>query len=61
MVTIPTVTLNDGATFPELGLGTYNLRGEDGTAAIVSAIENGYRLLDSAVNYENEAEVGEAV
>ncbi len=61
MVAIPTVTLNDGATFPELGLGTYNLRGEDGTAAIVSAIENGYRLLDSAVNYENEAEVGEAV
>ena len=61
MVTIPTVTLKDGATFPELGLGTYNLRGEDGTAAIVSAIENGYRLLDSAVNYENEAEVGEAV
>lgn len=60
MVTIPTVTLNDGTTFPELGLGTYNLRGEDGTAAIVSAIENGYRLLDSAVNYENEAEVGEA-
>ncbi len=61
MVTIPTVTLNDGATFPELGLGTYNLRGDDGTAAIVSAIENGYRLLDTAVNYENETEVGEAV
>lgn len=61
MVTIPTVPLNDGTRFPELGLGTYNLRGEDGTAAIASAIENGYRLLDSAVNYENEAEVGEAV
>lgn len=61
MVTIPTVTLNDGTAFPELGLGTYNLRGEDGTAAIASAIENGYRLLDTAVNYENEAEVGEAV
>ncbi|APZ35727.1 2,5-diketo-D-gluconic acid reductase [Microbacterium aurum] len=60
MVTIPTVTLNDGTAFPELGLGTYNLRGEDGTAAIVAAIESGYRLLDSAVNYENEAEVGEA-
>lgn len=61
MVTIPTVTLDDGTAFPQLGLGTYNLRGEDGTAAIVSAIENGYRLLDSAVNYQNEAEVGEAV
>ncbi len=58
---IPTVTLNDGTAFPELGFGTFKLRGEDGTAAIVSAIENGYRLLDSAVNYQNEPEVGEAV
>ncbi|ALJ21545.1 aldo/keto reductase [Microbacterium sp. No. 7] len=61
MVTIPTVTLNDGVSFPELGLGTYNLRGPEGTDAIVSAVEVGYRLLDSAVSYENEAEVGEAV
>ncbi|GAA1916764.1 aldo/keto reductase [Microbacterium aoyamense] len=61
MVSIPNVTLNDGAWFPELGLGTYNLRGEDGVAAIVAAIGSGYRLLDTAVNYENEAEVGEAV
>jgi len=60
MVTIPTVTLNDGTSFPELGLGTYNLRGADGVDAIVSAVESGYRLLDSAVNYENETEVGEA-
>lgn len=61
MVTIPTVTLNDGTTFPQLGFGTYQLRGEEGTRAIASAIEGGYRLLDSAVNYENETEVGEAV
>ncbi|WP_404445968.1 aldo/keto reductase [Microbacterium marinum] len=61
MITIPTVSLNDGTAFPQLGLGTYNLRGEEGTQAIVSAIEGGYRLLDSAVNYENEREVGEAV
>ncbi|MEW1835563.1 aldo/keto reductase [Microbacterium sp. NPDC079995] len=61
MVTIPTVSLNDGTAFPQLGLGTYNLRDEEGTQAIVAAIEGGYRLLDSAVNYENEREVGEAV
>jgi len=61
MPTIPTITLNDGAEFPELGLGTYNLRGEDGIAAIAAATESGYRLLDTAVNYENEHEVGEAV
>ncbi|MDN8548271.1 aldo/keto reductase [Microbacterium sp. NM3R9] len=61
MVTIPTVTLNDGTDFPELGLGTYNLRGPEGVDAMVAAVESGYRLLDSAVNYENETEVGEAV
>lgn len=60
MVTIPRVALSDGTHFPELGLGTYNLRGADGTAAIAAAVDSGYRLLDSAVNYENEAEVGEA-
>ncbi|MDR7187273.1 diketogulonate reductase-like aldo/keto reductase [Microbacterium sp. BE35] len=61
MSAIPTVTLNDGAWFPELGLGTYGLRGEEGIAAMVGAIGSGYRLLDTAVNYENEREVGEAV
>lgn len=61
MVTIPTVSLNDGTAFPELGFGTYTLRGDDGVAAIEGAIGAGYRLLDSAVNYQNEVEVGEAV
>ncbi len=61
MPTIPTIALNDGTDFPELGLGTYNLRGDDGVSAIVAAISSGYRLLDTAVNYENEREVGEAV
>jgi 2,5-diketo-D-gluconate reductase A len=61
MLSIPTVTLNDGTQFPELGFGTYNLRGADGVEAIAAAIGTGYRLLDTAVNYENEHEVGEAV
>jgi len=61
MPTIPTVTLNDGTSFPQLGLGTYNLRGQEGVDAVVAAIGSGYRLLDSAVNYRNEQEVGEAV
>jgi diketogulonate reductase-like aldo/keto reductase len=59
--TIPTRTLNDGTALPAIGFGTYPLRGDDGVAAIVSAIEAGYRLLDTAVNYENEREVGEAI
>jgi 2,5-diketo-D-gluconate reductase A len=61
MLSIPTVTLNDATAFPELGLGTYGLRGDAGVAAITAAIQSGYRLLDTAVNYENEREVGEAV
>jgi diketogulonate reductase-like aldo/keto reductase len=61
MVTIPTVTLNDGTDFPQLGFGTYKLTGPAGTDAVVSAIGAGYRLLDTAVNYGNEHEVGEAV
>ena len=61
MATIPTYTLNDGATLPAIGFGTYPLKGENGIAAIAGAIEAGYRLLDTAVNYENETEVGEAI
>jgi 2,5-diketo-D-gluconate reductase A len=58
---VPTYTLNDGQVIPALGFGTYPLRGEKGVAAVESAIEVGYRLLDTAVNYENEREVGEAI
>jgi 2,5-diketo-D-gluconate reductase A len=61
MARIPTYDLNDGTTLPAIGFGTYPLRGEDGTAAMVSALEAGYRMLDTAVNYENESEVGEAL
>ncbi|GAA5125541.1 aldo/keto reductase [Haloechinothrix salitolerans] len=58
---IPHYTLNDGNQLPQIGFGTYPLTGDEGTKAIVSAIENGYRLLDTAVNYGNEEEVGQAV
>ena len=58
---LPTYTLNDGHEIPALGFGTYPLRGQDGTAAVMSAIEVGYRLIDTAVNYGNEREVGEAI
>ncbi len=61
MADLSTYVLNDGTTIPAVGFGTYPLRGEDGTAAMVSALEAGYRMLDTAVNYENEAEVGEAL
>ncbi|MEO6414225.1 MAG: aldo/keto reductase [Pedococcus sp.] len=56
-----TYTLNDGTSVPAIGFGTYPLKGDEGIAAMVSALEAGYRLLDSAVNYGNEKEVGEAL
>jgi 2,5-diketo-D-gluconate reductase B len=48
-------------TIPRLGLGTYGRTGEAGTAAILRAIELGYRHLDTAQSYDTEARVGEAV
>ena len=59
---IPEITLNDGLTLPAVGLGTYNLKGNQGVKSIQYAIDQiGYRLLDTAYNYENEGTVGEAV
>ncbi|WP_437177731.1 aldo/keto reductase [Heyndrickxia ginsengihumi] len=58
---IPEVTLNDGVTLPAIGFGTYSLNGNEGANAIKHAIDIGYRLIDSAYNYENEGTVGEAV
>ncbi|RPE79165.1 diketogulonate reductase-like aldo/keto reductase [Curtobacterium sp. PhB137] len=57
----PTIELNDGHRFPELGLGTYGLNGDEGAAAVGTAIASGYRLLDTALNYGNEDAVGRAV
>ncbi|MCP3028621.1 aldo/keto reductase [Halobacillus sp. A5] len=58
---IPEVTLNDGTTLPAIGLGTYKLNGNAGAQAIDTAIDTGYRLIDTAYNYENEGTVGEAI
>ncbi|WP_445505705.1 aldo/keto reductase [Niallia sp. 03091] len=58
---VPEITLNDGLTVPAIGFGTYKLNGAAGANTIVSAIDVGYRLLDSAFNYENEGALGEAV
>ncbi len=60
-MSIPSITLNDGSTIPATGFGTYPLVGREGFDAVTSAIANGYRLIDSAVNYENEGTVGAAI
>ncbi|MBS1672989.1 MAG: aldo/keto reductase [Actinobacteria bacterium] len=51
-------TAHNGFTLPEQGLGTFGFRGEAGADAVRGGIETGYRLIDSAFNYENEGAVG---
>lgn len=58
---IPEITLNDGLKIPVIGLGTYGLNGNIGANAVQTAIDRGYRLIDTAYNYENEGAVGKAV
>jgi len=60
-MTAPSIGLADGRTIPALGLGTYGMDGDEGAGQVATAIESGYRLLDTALNYGNEAAVGEAV
>jgi diketogulonate reductase-like aldo/keto reductase len=58
---IPTVALTGGAPMPLLGFGTWQIRGEDAYRAVRDALEVGYRHLDTATMYGNEAEVGRAL
>jgi diketogulonate reductase-like aldo/keto reductase len=57
----PTHELNDGTRLPAIGFGTYPMRGRECVQGVLSALEVGYRLIDTAVNYGNEGEVGEAI
>jgi 2,5-diketo-D-gluconate reductase A len=61
MTAVPTVTLNNGTTIPQLGFGTYQVTPETTKAATLAALEAGYRHIDTAEMYGNEKEVGEAV
>lgn len=57
-----TYRLNDDTSIPAIGLGTISLKGARGVSSIVTAIEeNGYRLIDTSTNYNNEGAVGEAI
>src|SRR5690625_5709822 len=59
--TIPEFTLHDCTSLPVIAFGTYKLNGNEGAQAITSDIDIGYRLIDTAYNYENEGTVGEAI
>jgi 2,5-diketo-D-gluconate reductase A len=57
----PTIELNDGNTIPQLGFGVFQIPPERTAGAVVHALRTGYRAVDTAAAYGNEAEVGEAV
>jgi 2,5-diketo-D-gluconate reductase A len=58
---VPWVTLNNGVKMPRLGLGTMTLRGDLGVGCVADAISLGYRLIDTAMIYDNETPVGEGI
>jgi 2,5-diketo-D-gluconate reductase A len=55
------VDLGRGVTMPMVGFGTWRLRGQEAHESIRFALETGYRHIDTATMYRNEAEVGRAV
>jgi 2,5-diketo-D-gluconate reductase A len=61
MASVPDITLNNGQTIPQLGFGVFQIKPEDTVAAVSTALEAGYRHIDTAEMYGNEAEVGEAI
>ncbi|MFD1549516.1 aldo/keto reductase [Levilactobacillus fuyuanensis] len=61
-MTMPTIKLNDGNEIPAIGFGTYQIPNDGSTYTAVSeALKIGYRHIDTAVAYFNEAEVGRAI
>lgn len=58
---VMTIHLADGTAIPRLGLGTFQLAGDDAYRSVSVALETGYRHIDTAQGYGNEAEVGRAL
>jgi diketogulonate reductase-like aldo/keto reductase len=61
MISAPTIELLDGRSIPRLGLGTWPLDDDEAYAAVGTALDRGYRLIDSAARYDNEVGVGRAI
>jgi len=59
--TVPALTLNDGHEIPQLGFGVFQIPPEDTAKAVTTALELGYRHIDTAEMYRNERGVGEAI
>ena len=58
---VPTITLNDGTAIPQLGFGVFLVPPEETQRTVEQALEVGYRHIDTAQMYGNEAEVGAAI
>jgi 2,5-diketo-D-gluconate reductase A len=58
---IPDITLNNGQNIPQFGFGVFLVKPEETVAAVSTALEVGYRHIDTAEMYGNEKEVGEAI
>ncbi len=61
MSAVPNVELRDGNTIPQLGFGVFQIKPADTEKAVMIALETGYRHIDTAEMYGNEAEVGAAI
>lgn len=60
-MTVPNIALPDGTSIPQLGFGVFQVPPEDTAATVVQAFEAGFRHIDTAQMYGNEAGVGEAI
>ncbi|MFL6002937.1 MAG: aldo/keto reductase [Nocardioides sp.] len=60
-MTVPTITLHDQTTIPQLGFGVFQVPPDQAAKTVLNALEVGYRHIDTAQMYENEAGVGEAI
>ena len=60
-MTVPNLPLNNGVEMPQLGLGTARSGDEEIRQVVVQALDAGYRLIDTAAKYENEAGVGRGI
>jgi 2,5-diketo-D-gluconate reductase A len=61
VATVPTIRLNNGVEIPQLGFGVYQVPPEDTADAVATALEIGYRHIDTAEMYGNEKGVGEGI
>jgi 2,5-diketo-D-gluconate reductase A len=61
MITSPLMDLQDGNRMPQLGLGVYKVDNEIAAPLVSHALQNGYRLIDTASMYENEVGVGQGI